>query len=78
MEGKRERGKDVLAASGKSLIVGGTDCAARIGEFEGVGGGEEEAGGGEEGGEGEHVCQWWCCCSGAMGWCWFVLVMSGR
>lgn len=30
--------KDVLAASGKSLIVGGTDCAARIGEFEGVGG----------------------------------------
>lgn len=41
MEGKRgKRGekKDVLAASGKSLIVGGTDCAARIGEFEGVGG----------------------------------------
>lgn len=40
MEGKREeeKKKDVLAASGKSLIVGGTDCAARIGEFEGVGG----------------------------------------
>lgn len=35
---REKRKKDVLAASGKSLIVGGTDCAARIGEFEGVGG----------------------------------------
>lgn len=37
-EREEEKKKDVLAASGKSLIVGGTDCAARIGEFEGVGG----------------------------------------
>lgn len=36
--GKEREKKDVLAASGESLIVGGTDCAARIGEFEGVGG----------------------------------------
>lgn len=38
MEEREKRREDVLAASGKSLIVGGTDCAARIGEFEGVGG----------------------------------------